>query len=195
MGRMERSLHYRELSHDTAKLESDPVCLQSGDPVWYLVQCKPREGFKASEQLLQQGFQCFHPTCTQLRKVGTERRWVTDSLFPYYLFVRVKPYQSLSKVKYTRGVTRVVGFNGSPQRVPPSLVTAVMRQCQLLEATEPEDYKAGDAVMITDGCFKDLKAIFKERRRNDRVVLLLNLINKEQAITVDDSTIERFQES
>ncbi|MEX1213598.1 transcription termination/antitermination NusG family protein [Saccharospirillum sp.] len=176
-------------------MASNPAFNESTKPVWYLVQCKPREGFKATEQLVQQGFHCFHPTCTQLRKIGTERRWVTESLFPYYLFVRIKPYQSLSKVKYTRGVTRIVGFDGSPYQVSPSLVTAVMRQCQVLDTAEPEDFKAGDRVLITEGCFKDLKAIFKERRTNDRVVLLLNLINKEQAITIDDATIEPYRES
>ena len=183
-------------SPDMARFEPDPAFFSEGaEPVWYLVQCKPREGFKATDQLGLQGFQCFHPTCTQLRKIGKERRWVMESLFPYYLFVRVKSYQSLSKVKYTRGVARVVGFDGNPQRVSPSLVTAVMKQCQLLDAAESEDFKAGDAVLITEGCFKDLKAIFKERRTNDRVVLLLNLINKEQAITVKDATIEPLRES
>lgn len=191
MGKMERSLHDRDCDAGTADIKGKTGLSTETEPVWYLVQCKPREGFKATQQLAQQGFHCFHPTGPQLRKVGTGRRWVTDSLFPYYLFVRVKPFQSLSKVKYTRGVTRVIGFDGSPLRVSPGLVAAVMRQCQLLDAAEPEDFKAGDSVLITEGCFKDLTAIFKERRTNDRVVLLLNLINKEQAITLADGMIER----
>jgi transcriptional antiterminator RfaH len=29
---------------------------------WYLVQCKPRESFRAEEHLNNQGFETFHPT-------------------------------------------------------------------------------------------------------------------------------------
>lgn len=77
----------------------------------------------------------------------------------------------------------MVNCHGLPLVVPEAIVNSVIAQCQALsnEASEPV-LKAGTLVTITEGCFKHLQAIVQTTRGEDRVVLLLQLLSKEQRL-------------
>jgi len=165
---------------------------QNTNPTWYLVQCQPRDGFRADEHLRNQNFQTFHPTHQVKRRRNGRYRWETESLFPHYLFVRLYPEQSFAAVNSTRGVTRVVGFNKTPMPVPSAIITGLMRQMRAINGEEWGDsiYKPGDTVTITDGCFKDIQAVVKATKGEERVILLMNLINRPQELTLPAKALQ-----
>lgn len=45
-------------------------------------------------------------------------------------------------------------------------------------------FKPGDAVSITEGCFKDLQAIVKAVTADERIVLLMTILQSEQAVAI-----------
>jgi transcriptional antiterminator RfaH len=80
-----------------------------------------------------------------------------------------------------------VRFTELPATVPEDMVFLLKQQCNqgsVLDMTgkEPFVFKSGDEVEITAGSFKGLQAIIKEQKGEDRVVLLLTLLGKEQAM-------------
>lgn len=156
---------------------------------WYLVQCKPRDSFRAAMHLQNQGYSTFHPTHPVRKKVNGKFRIVIDALFPHYVFVRLHESVNWSAIRSTRGVTRVVSFNGCPSKVEDVIVHGLRYQCALLNGEVPESlYLPGEKVTIVDGCFKDLQAVVTATKGDERVVLLLNLLNRPQLLemSVDD---------
>lgn len=154
-------------------------------PLWYLVQCKPRHTFRAEEHLTHQGFECFLPTHPVKRKHRQTTRVVTEPLFPHYLFLRLDHRSNWSVIRSTRGVAHVVTFNGVPKPVPDTVIDALRQHCAILNGEEPEPlFKAGERVVITQGAFRELEAVVHATKGEERVVLLLNLLNQPQYLEV-----------
>lgn len=158
---------------------------------WYLVQCKPREGFRAEEHLKNQGFTCFHPTCTVRITHANRKIKRIESLFPHYLFVLLHPEQSIATVNSTRGVSKVVRFGGRLSPVSDALVSELARHCQVLNDRELEpEFKPGDKVTITEGAFQKIETVVKATKGEERVIVLLNLLHKECELEMDAHQIQ-----
>ncbi|WP_341939638.1 transcription/translation regulatory transformer protein RfaH [Marinimicrobium sp. C2-29] len=157
---------------------------------WYLVQCKPRETFRAEQHLANQGFDCFHPTHPVKRKRRDKIVWVTEPLFPHYLFIRLDYASNWGVIRSTRGVVKIVKFEGRPRPVSEEIVYGLEQHCAILHGAEPEPlFRPGEKVMITEGCFRELEAIVQTTKGDERVVLLLNLLNQPQSIELPLSAI------
>ena len=157
---------------------------------WYLVQCKPREGFRAEENLKNQSYICFHPTLFIKRKVAQQIRSVPVSMFPHYLFIYLNHLDNWSAIRSTRGVNKIVHFNGVPASLDDHMMSELQKFCLRLQGKIPEPlYKVGDRVIVTDGCFKELEAVVTATNADERVTLLLNLLNRPQHIEFDVQSV------
>ena len=163
----------------------------SSDGRWYLVQCKSRESFRAAEHLSNQGYTCFHPTHHVKRKRSGVVSTQLEPLFPPYLFVLLSVMDNWSSIRSTYGVSQLVTFGGVPASLDALMIETLQRQCAKLkgEIVRPL-YQAGDSVVITEGCFKDIKALVTATRSDERVVLLFNLFNRSQHIELPVSALE-----
>ena len=150
---------------------------QAKDSRWYLVQCKPREGFRAEVNLKNQSYICFHPTYFVKRKISGRVQSTEVSLFPHYLFIYLSELDNWSAIRSTRGVNKIVCFNGMPASLDERIIDELKRQCARLRGDKPASlYKIGDRVLVTSGCFKEIAAIVTSTDGDERVTLLLNLI-------------------
>ena len=61
------------------------------------------------------------------------------------------------------------------------------------DITDPETPYAGDSVVITEGAFEGLQAIFAEPDGEARSMLLLNLLNKQVLQSVKTLTSAKFK--
>jgi transcriptional antiterminator RfaH len=157
---------------------------------WYLLQCKPRQNFRAEKHLLNQGFTCYQPVVQTERIQQGKRRDVSEPLFPGYLFIRLcSVNDNWGPIRSTRGVTRMVGFNGHPYPVPDTVIDALRQRI----AHQPRivALQPSDRVTITHGAFANVEAIFKTYDGDERVVILLNLMHREQPLVLPVSSIEK----
>ena len=97
----------------------------------------------------------------------------------WYLLVEFDPEViHTTTINATRGVSHFVRFGMSPATVPSS----VIHQLSIYkpdDITDPETPYPGDSVVITEGAFEGLQAIFAEPDGEARSMLLLNLLNKQ----------------
>lgn len=165
----------------------DTTCEHSRS--WYLVQCKPRQDERAEEHLTRQGYTCYRPRLTLETLSQGRKKLIQSSLFPGYLFIRLGQHDDWSPLRSTRGVSRIVRFGNHPAPVPDLLVDRLRQH----EATQrpSELFTTGDSVRITDGAFSDIEAIFVTMDGDERVVLLLNLLQREQRVTVPVDVIRK----
>lgn len=161
---------------------------------WYLVQCKPRESFRAEAHLQNQNYTCFHPTYPVKRKVAGKITVTIAPLFPHYLFILLDETDNWSAIRSTRGVSKMVRFNGIPASLDHHMVEELQRHCAKLNGLAAEPiYKIGDRVVVTDGCFKELEAIVTATNGEERVILLLNLFNRPQHVEVSTYAIQNIE--
>lgn len=160
------------------------------EPHWYLVQCKPREDQRALENLERQGFQCYLPMHAVERLRAGVLRKVREPLFPGYLFIRLDCVKdNWHPIRSTRGVIGIVRFREYPAPVPDALIEDIQRRLDSQAAAA--HFKPGDRVMITQGSFANLEAIFVARDGDARVTLLLNILQSDQTVSFPLAAVRR----
>lgn len=155
---------------------------------WYLVQCKPRQDGRAEEHLIRQGYMCCRPMCDREKIVRGRRQVLSESLFPGYLFIQITDDAGWSPLRSTRGVSHVVKFGGKPLAVNDRLVSQFQSRDGVLSIA----FQAGDKVRILDGGFADVEAIFKAATGDERVVLLIKLLNRAQELTLPLKSVASY---
>lgn len=156
---------------------------------WYLVQCKPRQDERAQEHLLRQGYHCYRPEHSCECIVRGRRQIKLQSLFPGYLFIALADDANWAPLRSTRGVTRMVGFGGMPLEVDAQLIAQLQRRAG--QASKPV-LQEGGSVRITDGSFAEVDAIYMAMDGDERVLLLLNVLNRQQQVSVPLASITKI---
>lgn len=155
--------------------------------VWYLVHCKPRQDERAEEHLLRQGYVCYGPRIRTERLVRGRVQVVEEPLFPGYLFIRLRRDDDWSKLRSTRGVRCLVSFGGYPLGVPVSLIESLKSR----SGTTQPLLQPGDKVRIIEGSFADLEAIFQRMDGEERAVLLMSMLSREQQCSLPIASMRR----
>ncbi|WP_417778250.1 transcription/translation regulatory transformer protein RfaH [Stutzerimonas xanthomarina] len=149
---------------------------------WYLIQCKVRQDERAEENLVRQGYECLRPTLACERVVRGKRQRVVESLFPGYLFIRLDAGDNWGPLRSTRGVLRLVGFGEGALPIDPEIILQLRQRAEQAEGSPV--LVVGETVRIISGPFAELEAIFCAMDGDDRVVLLLKFLQREQRVRV-----------
>lgn len=183
-----------------ATRERASVCLQSAitpkqsDAGWFLLQTRAKQEQRARTHLENQGFHCFLPEIdTQVRQGGrlTVRR---EALFPGYLFIKLSQIaDNWAPIRSTRGVLRIVSFSHTgPTRVGAALVESIQRRVALPANTPSTIFKRGEKVRIAEGAFADVEAIFECFSGEERVCVLLKMMQTEQRVSFPLRSVARL---
>lgn len=154
---------------------------------WYAIQTKARQEHIAEHNLVNQDFTTFLPRLKTTRHRRGRWQSLIEPLFPGYLFVELDMgVQNTAPIRSTRGVIRLVRQGNEPRSVPRPLIDDLIRAHQLGgEAIEPAQvFEPGDEVTLIDGPMAGLKAIFKARTSQERVILMLNMLGQDTRVTV-----------
>ena len=161
---------------------------------WYLIHTKVRQERCAQENLERQGYNCFLP---QLRSEKLRRgalSVVQEPLFPRYLFIRLDAgleAKGWGPIRSTLGVTRLVTFGNQPAKISDALVGTIRAQTE--EAIAPKTYfEAGQALVVTDGPFMGLEAVYQMQDGEGRVMVLLNILSKPVQLAIAPSSLRKM---
>ncbi|AXU96838.1 MAG TPA: transcription/translation regulatory transformer protein RfaH [Erwinia persicina] len=159
---------------------------------WYLLYCKRGQLLRAKEHLERQAVHCLSPMIALEKTVRGKRTRVDEPLFPNYLFIEFDPESiHTTTISATRGVSHFVRFGNQPATVPLDVITALQND-PIKVVTDTELPQPGDAVIITEGAFEGLKAIFTEPDGEARSMLLLNLLNKQVVRSVGNRQFQKL---
>lgn len=160
---------------------------------WYLVHTKIRQERVALENLQRQGFHCFLP---QVRVEQVRRgslKVVEEPLFPRYLFIELgtdQQAQSWMPIRSTLGVSRLVCFGQTPAKLPAALVDDIRGRTEGAD-TVLRQFNPGQAVVVTEGPFAGIEAIFDQADGEARVMVLLNLMSKQVRLAVAPNQLRK----
>ena len=168
------------------------------DRQWYVLHTKPKQEERANCNLVAWGVETLHP------KLKTRRHneftgvptYVTQPLFPRYLFAKFNAREQLSKILFTRGVHNVVCFGNSPISVSEEIIDLIRARIDQNGVVKTsDDLKPGDRVVISAGPLRNLTGVFERQvKGNDRVMILLTAIGYQGHLEVDRNLIKRARD-
>ena len=171
------------------------VCSRATNQLrWYLVQCRPRQDQRALAHLERQGFECYRPLYERERMRGGRKHLGMAALFPNYLFIRLdRIHHNWMPICSTRGVTQIVRFNEYPLPIADTIIAQIRRRIDG-EPIRERYLNSGERVVITEGCFSGIEAIFVASDGDERVVLLLNILQSEQRLSFPIESVRKVRE-
>lgn len=148
---------------------------------WYLIQCKSRQDERAEENLLRQGYVCYRPKYRRQRLTRGLRQTLEESLFRGYLFIQLSREENWAPLRSTRGLLCVVGFGGKPLAIDDRIIHQLQQHACTAGVGQPF-LSPGEKVRIAGGPLAEIEAIFLSMDGDERAVLLLNFLQREQKI-------------
>jgi transcriptional antiterminator RfaH len=164
---------------------------------WYAVHCKPRQDARAEIQLRNQGYELYRPLARVRRHRAGRPVTVTESLFPRYLFIRLDNCdENWAPIRSTRGVTGLVRWGACVPSVPEFIITALQQRTDseagAVDLTASEDFRPNDRVRIVEGPFAECDALFQARTGDERVVVLMEIMQQAQRLELPERAIRRY---
>jgi len=137
------------------------------------------------------GIEVFCPFVRFERARRSGKLWVTEAMFPGYLFARFRYVTQHRQLRATHGVTNVVSFGGAPSVVPDTIVRDLRASVQDEETVVIESgVEIGEEVNIVSGPFQGVRAVItKVLPARERVAILLEVLGMEREVEVAVDTI------
>jgi transcriptional antiterminator RfaH len=181
-------------------VETDPspatppalTVIMSPTTAWYLVHTKPRQEDIALANLERQGYECYLPQIRIERIRRRKAEVATEPMFPRYLFICLDSSdqgKSWSPIRSTLGVSQLVHFGARAAKVDDTLVD-LLRQRERALPTEAM-FQSGDSVVVTDGPFAGIEAIYQTTDAERRAFILLEILAKPVSMQIDAGRLRK----
>jgi transcriptional antiterminator RfaH len=154
---------------------------------WFVLKTKPKKEERVLKLLKHASYELFLPKMRGIKG--------TKPLFPSYLFVKANltnPYIH-RKIRYTRGVNKILGSQDEPQPVSESMIETLRKQTLDGSIIEQELlFKPGDRALVKKGLLNDLIGIIEKNLcETGRVRILFKWLNKTVRATIPFTDLEK----
>jgi transcription elongation factor/antiterminator RfaH len=153
------------------------------DRKWYALYTKPRQEFKAEEQLKAMDITTYLPLITKVKQWSDRKKKVIEPLFKSYIFINVNDSERYISVQ-AKAVVKVINFKGIPATIP----NWQIENLQKMLFTNPDAYvtdliKIGTCVKIIEGPFAGVEGVVA-KHSNDERVLGINIETLQRSVIV-----------
>jgi transcriptional antiterminator RfaH len=159
---------------------------------WFCVRSQPRHEHIAARHLRQmEQVEVFNPCIRFARPARTGPMWVTESLFPNYLFVRFDWETSLPRVHYAPGVSGVVHFGSRWPAVPDQAIEELRASLGPEDVhVIPKEFQPGERIQVAGGVFHGLTAVITQvMPGKERVLVLMDFLGHQSALELHVTSI------
>jgi transcriptional antiterminator RfaH len=154
-------------------------------PTWFCLRSQPKHEHIAAAHLRGMAdVEVFLPRVRFKRATRQGMAWVTEALFPGYLFAQFDWQTTLRHVQAARGVRGVVHFGERWPLVPEATIEELRLAVGAtgLHIISPE-LVPGDAVQIADGTLRGLRAVVtRVMPSRERVAVLMEFLGRQTMI-------------
>ncbi len=154
---------------------------------WFCVRSQPKHEHIAARHLQQiDGVEVFNPQIRFRRPSRQGTYWVTEAMFPNYLFARFDWKTVLNQVHYAPGVSGVVHFGPRWPTVPDEIIESLRATLGENEVhLVPAEFSPGDQVQVAGGMFHGLQAVITQALPGrQRVLVLMDFLGRQATVEV-----------
>jgi transcriptional antiterminator NusG len=160
---------------------------------WYVVQTKPGDEGRVKRSLANQEIEHFLPLIGTCHYSNGKLAQRIRPLFPNYLFALLDLGFEYYKVKYTRGVSKILGNGQGPIPISERVIKAIRDRIGEDDLVRLEDdLQEGDPVQVTSGPLRDMMGILQKRMSTKgRVKIMLSLIGVNMPVQISRWQIKK----
>jgi transcriptional antiterminator RfaH len=161
---------------------------------WFCLRSQPKHEHLAAGYLQKDaGMEVLLQRIRFRRATKRGREWVTEALFPNYLFARFDWEKSLRHARHARGVRTVVHFGNRWPTIPDETIDDLRRLWGGKEFHVIEDkLETGDAVRIVQGPLQGMEAVVSQALSSrERVAVLLDFLGRQTCVEVSLDDVAR----
>lgn len=164
-----------------------------GSKLWYVIYTKPGDEERVKTNLNNQEIETFLPLMETYKYLGGRMIPKIKPLFPNYLFAKLDLEVHYYKVKWTRGVNKILGSGGGPVPISGQVIQAIKERSGKDNLVKLEnELKDGDVIQVTSGPLKSLRGVFqKVMSGKGRVKILLSLIGVDIPVQISRWQIKK----
>ena len=161
---------------------------------WFCIYTNAREEQIAFQELLLQGLDLYFPRYK--RKVNHARKSQEKiyPLFPRYFFALQNNEISLSSLKRTRGLANYIHYHdGTPVFVHQEVINFLKARedsCGYIQLNN-QRFNQGDTVVVTEGIFTRLSAVFLHQKDVERARIMLEFMGREHIVSIPLDSLDR----
>jgi len=159
---------------------------------WFCIHALAKHEHIAAAALRQvAGVEVFLPRLRFRRATRRGPAWVTEAMFPGYLFARFDPAPLLRRVRSLNGVRSLVEFGGQPATAPDAVVADLRRFTGAQDiCVISDDMDVGANVIISGGAFHGLRAVVtRVIPSRERVKVLLEFLGRATEFELDRANV------
>jgi transcriptional antiterminator RfaH len=168
----------------------------SSEATWYCLQAKYKQEHIAVAHLRKfKGVTVFCPRIRFRRQTRLRVVWVTEALFPGYLFAQFDLTRMHRVVGYAHGVRCIVRFGNRYPTIDEPVVDRLREEVGEREI-KLVDYEPlqGNSVKVTDGAFTGLEAAVRQNLpARARVRVLLEFLGRKVEAELERSSVLRSE--
>ena len=185
-------MHTRISMDRTATPHSNQT--RSAQSAWYCLRSQPKhEHIAAAHLRLLEGVTVF---CPRIRFRRTTRQglvWVTEAMFPGYLFARFELAELNLRVRYAHGVSGIVRFADRYPTIEEEALAQLRDHTGAAEVRELNYHiSEGDQVQIVGGAFVGLEAVVTQvLSAKERVKVLMDFLGRKMEAELQCSSVLR----
>jgi transcriptional antiterminator RfaH len=176
--------------YKTGSVKLDSAALW--EAAWYCLQAKQKQEHIAGVHLRElKGVTVFCPRIRFRRQTRSRVTWVTEALFPGYLFAHFDLAKMHRAVTYARGVRSIVRFANRYPIIDEEIVNRLREQVgekeiRLLDYAPSQ----GDKVKVAEGAFAGLDAIVTQiLPARARIRVLLEFLGRKVEAELERSAV------
>jgi transcription antitermination factor NusG len=162
----------------------------AGDFGWYAVYTSSRHEKCVARHFVEREIKNFLPLYQRVHRWNKRSAVSLElPLFPNYVFVQASRQQR-NAVLGVPGVLAIVGSGHTPSTLPDAEIEALRAGLERRKF-EPHPYLVeGERVRIRSGAMEGMEGILIRKKKDLRVVLTLDLIQRSVAVEVDGDDVE-----
>lgn len=166
--------------------------------LWFCLKTQPRRERQALRTLATlPDVEPLMPLARYPRQTAKGKRMISEAIFPGYLFCKFAPVHSARAVQYSQGVAYIIKRGDELVSISESIIQEIRTIAPrgILDL-EPRPLSPGDKVRLIQGIFTGSSAeIVSLAPSAERVRVLLEILGREQEISLPLETIERMFEN
>ena len=145
---------------------------------WFALYTKPRNEFKASQQLAGVEVEHYLPTITRLKQWSDRKKKVTEPLIRGYIFIYATENQRLASVEQP-SIVRCVFDGGHPASIPDWQIDNIRKMLSLKsEIIVYNGIVSGTKVKIKNGPFEGVVGIVTNNEMGKSISISIDLLNR-----------------
>jgi transcriptional antiterminator RfaH len=161
---------------------------------WFCIRSQQKHEHIAARHLAQiEDVEVFNPRIRFSRSTRQGPVWVTESLFPNYVFARFDWEKSLARVHYAPGVKHVVHFGVKWPTIPDEIIAELRANLGTGDLQVVDmNLEPGDHIEVAGGALHGLKAVVAQvMPARQRVAILMNFLGRQTMVEVSISSVVR----